>query len=150
MLNIGPRTDVKIIRENMSRHGAQTLGKTPDMDIMNTQHTIYLSNILYHRLHVHITRRAFEQDIDRILQDSPGIVKDEKTDQHTDKWVEPIGIREINDHTCNDRTNRGNHIPHQMDKSRTEIEVVFTATMDKQGSHKIDNYRNEAYTDENT
>src|ERR1043165_3869477 len=115
MLNISPCTDVKVIREDVSRHGAQTLCKTPYMDIVNAKHSIYLSNIFYHRLHIYIARRAFEQDIDGILQNPPGIIKNEKTDQHTDKRVEPIGIGEINDDSGNDGTNRGNHISHQVD-----------------------------------
>src|ERR1051325_2830954 len=149
MLNISPCTDVKVIREDVSRHGAQTLCKTPYMDIVNAKHPIYLSNVFYHRLHIYIARRAFEQDIDGILQNPPGIIKNEKTDQHTDKRVEPIGIGEINDDSGNDGTNCRNHISHQVDKGGTEVEVVFTAAMHKQGCHKIDNHCEKAHPDQN-
>src|SRR6476620_44044 len=150
MLNISPRTDVKVIRENVSRHSEQTLCKAPHMDIVNAKYTIYPSNIFDHGLHVHIARRAFEQNIDGILQNPPGIIKNQKTDQHTDKWVEPIGLREINEDTCNHRPNRGNHISHQMDKGRAQVEVMFTAALDKQSSHKIDNHCDKTHADQNT
>src|SRR6185369_13600818 len=101
MLNISSCTDVKVIRENVGRHGTQTLCKTPHMDIVNAKHTLYLSNIFDHRLHIHVARRAFEQNINGILQNTPGIIKNQKTDQDTDKRIEPIGVCEINDHTCN-------------------------------------------------
>src|SRR5678810_875193 len=114
------------------------------MDIMNTKHTLHLRNIFYHRLDVDIPRRGFKENINGILQDAPGIVKDKKTDQYTDKGVQPIGIRKINDHTRNDCSNSRKHIPHQMDKGRAQVEIMLTAPMDKQRSHKIDNDCNQA------
>lgn len=47
-LNLGTCTDMKIIGEDVSRHGAQALCETPNMDIMYAQHTVHLRDIFYH------------------------------------------------------------------------------------------------------
>src|SRR5215510_12216491 len=73
MLNIRSDADVKIISEDVSRHRPQALCKTPNMDIMNTKYTVNSSNVFDHRLDIHITRRSFEQDINGVPQNSPGI-----------------------------------------------------------------------------
>ena len=47
------------------------------------------------------------------------------------KRIQPIRVCEINDHACDHRTHGREHIPHQMDKRRTQVEVLVAAAMDK-------------------
>src|SRR5688572_121576 len=147
-LNFGARTDMNIIREDVRRHRAQALRQTPYVDIMNAKHAVYLRNIFHHRLNIHIARRGFEQNIHRIAQNAPGIVQDEEADQHTDEWIEPVGIREVNDYARNDRADCGEHIAHQMHECGTQVQVMFTTAVHEPGREEIDHHRDESHTDQ--
>src|SRR6266487_3800071 len=147
-LNLRARADMKVVGENVGGHRAQALREAPNMDVMNAKHTIHLNNIIHHIFNVHITGCGFEQNIHCIAQNAPGIVKDEEANQHTDQRIEPFGICKINDYAGNDRADRGEHITHQVDKSRTQAEIVLTTTMYEQRSNEIDNHRDETNTDE--
>src|SRR5918994_273129 len=147
-LDLGARADMNIVGEDVRRHRPQALRQTPDMDIVYAQHALHLGNLFYHRLNVHIARRGFEQNIHCIAQDAPGVVQDEETDQDAYQGIEPVGIREVNDHTCNDRTDCRQHIAHQMDKGGTQVKVMLTATVHKQGSHEVDYHRNQTHANQ--
>src|ERR671922_2792327 len=123
-LNICPGTDVQIIGEDVSRHGPQALRKTPNMNVMNAKHTVHLNNVVHHIFYIYITRRGFEQNVNCVAQDAPGVVEDEEADQHIDQRIEPVGVGKVNDYTGNDRADCGQHISHQMDKRGTQIEVM--------------------------
>src|SRR6266542_2075903 len=85
MLNIRACTNVEIIRENMRGHRTQVLRQAPNMDVVNTKHAVHFDNVSHHLFDVYIVRRGFEQNINCITQDTPGIIKDEEADQHTDQ-----------------------------------------------------------------
>src|SRR5215211_2915158 len=115
------------------------------MDIMNAKHTVHLNNVIHHVFDIHITRRGFEQNVNCVAQDSPGVVEDKEADQHTDQRIQPVSVGEVNDHTGDDRADCGQHIPHQMDKRGTQVEVVITSPVHEQGSHEIDHDRDQTY-----
>src|ERR1051325_8137690 len=79
-LDLRARANVKIIGENVRRHRTKALCETPDVDIMDTEHAIHLSNVLDQGLHVNITGCGFEQNINRISQNPPGVIENQKTD----------------------------------------------------------------------
>src|SRR6266498_2120725 len=120
------------------------------MDIVNAEHTIDLHNVIHHIFDIHISRCGFQQDVNRFAQDTPSVEKDEEANQDTGERVEPLGIREVDDNTCNDCTRSGEHIAHEMDKSRTQIEIALTAAMNKHRSNEINHNSNQTYTNEDT
>src|SRR5215207_3658739 len=149
-LNLQACANVQVVGKNMGGHRTQALCETPHMDIVHAKHAVNLGNFLDHRLDVYIARGGLEQNVDRISQNAPGIVNDEESDQHAHERIEPIGISEINNHTCDDRADCREHIPHQVHKRRAEVEIMFTAAVYKQGSNEINNNRDESHANKNT
>jgi hypothetical protein len=84
------------------------------MQVVDSAHAIHFEQGLYHRVHVHTFRGAFQQDMNRLAQNSPRIPQNEEADQHADKWVEPIPTREGNNNTRHNRSERGQHVAHQV------------------------------------
>ena len=118
------------------------------MQVMDPENTVHFGDIADHLFQVHIARRRLEQDLHRLLQDTPGVVQDQETDQHTDKRIEPVGAGEKDEDTGNHRADRGDDIAHQVDERRAQVEVALAAAVDQHCGHQIDHNRDQPYTDE--
>ena len=101
------------------------------MQIVYTLHAVHFQQVVYQRFDVNVIGCAFEQNIDRLTQDSPRVPQDEQADQNTDKRVEPVPLREEDDDARNDRAYRRKYIAHQMDKRASQVQVMLTAALDE-------------------
>src|SRR5688572_26617947 len=139
-LDLRPRADMQIICEDMRRHGAQILRKTPNMQVMNAKYAHNLHHILDQFARIDIAWCGFEQNIHGVAQDAPCIIKDEETDQHAHKRIKPVGICEINNDTRDDCTDRGKYITHEVNKRGADVEIVHASFADEQSGYKVNGH----------
>ncbi len=147
-LDVGTRADGKVVREDVGRHGAEVLRDAPDVQVVDAKHAVDLHYVFDKSGRVDIARLGFEQDVDRVAQDAPGVVKNEEADEHADERVEPVGFCEVDDDTRNDRADGGKDITHEMNKRRTQVEVGVASLMDKHRCDDVDDDGDQPNTDE--
>ena len=64
-LDLRACANVKVVSKDVRGHGAQILGETPNMQVVNTKHSLDLHHILDQFTCINIARRSFEQLLDR-------------------------------------------------------------------------------------
>ena len=106
-LNRNASADGQIIRHYMSRKHAQIFIDAPNVQVMDAAHAFDSHQIIYHVFHVNIFGGAFEQNVNGLSQNAPGVPKNEYTDQDTDKRIEPIPFCEEDNNPRHDSPNGG-------------------------------------------
>jgi len=96
-LNLGPLTNGYVIGQDMSGERPQAARDGPDMQVMHAADTLHMQNVGQHCIHVNIGGGGFHQNIDRLLQDAPGIPKDQQANKDADQRVKPVQTGKMDD-----------------------------------------------------
>ena len=136
-LNLGSGAHRNVIRQNVHRERAQLLRDAPDVQIVHAAHPRHRLHLRDHLLHVNVARGLLHQNVNRLLDDAPGVEQDQHADKDAGQRIEPVPAGEVDGDPRQHRPERGQHIAHQMHEGALHIKIMLAAGVHHPGRQPI-------------
>src|SRR6266487_1650695 len=129
----------QIVDHHVAGEGVHIAANAPDVQvvhILNAPHQLYIVDQVRYG---HALRRRFEQDIQRLAQQTPRTKRHDYSDTDREDRVSRRPARQQDDDACKDDADRGADIAQDVEGGRTYVQVVLILLQAK-GDKQVDGY----------
>ena len=112
----------------------------PDVQISDLSDSRQCQQIVLHGLHIDTCGDGVHRQVERLFQESPGAKENHSRDGQTHGGVDPVPTREPDENSSQNHAERNPGVGSHMQKRAADVEVMVSATHEKQGGGRVDGH----------